>query len=223
MLMQGGLLFGLNYWLAYLAEEVLVSGLVAVAFSCIIFMNIFFGMLFLGRRTVSRVYVGAASGVAGTVLLFYQDLQGLAWVDIPLTSLVFCILSVMVASLGNIASAANQSHNIPVIQANAFGMLYGGLLMGIIGLLSGEPILFEQSFSYVFSLVYLAVFGSILAFGAYLTLIGTIGPDRAAYVLVTFPVIAITLSVLFEGFSVSPLLIIGVLMIIGGNLLVMKK
>ena len=83
--------------------------------------------------------------------------------------------------------------------------------------------LFITTPEYIGSLIYLAVFGSIIAFGGYLTLIGKIGPDRAAYVLVTFPIIAIGLSVLFEGFIISLLAIVGMVLILGGNLLVLKK
>ncbi|MEQ9230841.1 MAG: EamA family transporter [Cyclobacteriaceae bacterium] len=223
MIMQGALLFGINYWLVYLAEIELTSGLVAVAFSCLIFTNIIFGTLILKRKTDGKVYVGAALGFMGTVLLFYQDFKGIRFEDLPMDSLIFCGLSVIVASLGNITSAANQSHKIPVVQSNAFGMLYGGILMGIVGFLSGAPVLFITTPEYIGSLIYLAVFGSIIAFGGYLTLIGKIGPDRAAYVLVTFPIIAIGLSVLFEGFIISLLAIVGMVLILGGNLLVLKK
>ena len=223
MLLQGALLFGFNYWLVYIAELELTSGLVAVAFSCIIFMNIIFQSIFLERKTEPKVFMGAFLGVGGTSLLFYQDLGGLDQPDFPLFSLGVCILSVVVASLGNITSAFNQSLKIPVIQTNAFGMLYGGLLMAVIALVTNVPFQFLSTFDYIGSLLYLSIFGSIIAFGSYLTLIGKIGPDKAAYVLIVIPGIAIVLSYLFEDFRLTALVGVGMILILGGNYIVLKK
>ena len=221
--LQGTLLFGFNYWLVYLAELELTSGLVAVAFSAVIFLNILFGTLFLKSKTERKVYLGALVGFVGTSLLFYQDLAGIDGADLPMVSLIICFSSVIIASLGNITSAANQQKGIPVIQANAFGMLYGGVLMTIVGLVTNTTVGFDTSVPYLLSLSYLTIFGSILAFGGYLTLIGRIGADRAAYVLVVIPVIAITLSAFFEGYPITYLVGIGITLILFGNYIVLKK
>lgn len=223
MLIQGLLLFGFNYWLVYVAEQELVSGLVAVAFSAIIFLNILFGSIFLGRKSEKKVFAGAILGFGGTFLLFRNDLVGLEMSELPVFYLILCFSSVVIASLGNITSAYNQSKSLPVIQTNAFGMIYGGVAIGLIALLSGTPIVFDFSISYVGSLIYLAVFGSIIAFTSYLTLIGRIGADKAAYVLIVIPVIAIVFSMLFEEYSFNAWVILGITLILGGNLLVLTK
>ena len=223
ILLQGLFLFGLNYWLVYMAEQVLVSALVAVSFSMIIFLNIFFGSIFLKKKSEKKVFIGAVIGIIGTCLLFRNELIGIKTEELPLFHLALCFLSVVIASLGNITSAYNQSKSLPVIQTNAFGMLYGGICIGIIALISGEPMTFDTNLAYTFSLFYLSVFGSILAFGAYLTLIGKIGADKAAYVLVVIPVIAVTLSVIFEDYRLSWYVILGMIMILGGNIIVLKK
>ena len=223
ILLQGIFLFGINYWLVYIAEERLISALVAVAFSTIIFLNILFGSIFLGRKVELKVFLGAVIGIGGTFLLFKNDLIDLNFEDLPAFHLAVCFTSVIVASLGNITSAYNQSNHLPVIQTNAFGMLYGGVGMGCIALTSGKPLVFDLSFEYISSLIYLAIFGSILAFGSYLTLIGKIGADRAAYVLIALPIIAVCLSILFEGYLISWQVFIGITLIIGGNLIVLRK
>lgn len=220
---QGILLFGLNYWLVYMAEQVLVSALVAIAFSTIIFLNIMFGTLFLKRKTTSTVYFGASMGFIGTILLFYEQLKNVSFESLPVKSIILCLLSVVIASLGNITSAANQQKALPVIQTNAYGMLYGGISMALIAILSGIPITFDISFAYISSLVYLTVLGSIVAFGTYLTLIGRIGPEKAAYVLITIPLISIILSALFEGFSFGLAAVAGIGLILAGNLFVLRR
>ncbi len=223
ILLQGLFLFGLNYWLVYIAEQVLVSALVAVSFSMIIFLNILFGALFLKKKSEKKVFLGAIIGIIGTFLLFRNELVGIKTDELPLFHLTVCFLSVVIASLGNITSAYNQSKSLPVIQTNAFGMLYGGICIGLIALFSGKPMTFDLDLAYTLSLFYLSVFGSILAFGGYLTLIGKIGADKAAYVLVVIPVIAVTLSIIFEDYQLGWYVVFGMIMILGGNIIVLKK
>ena len=221
--LQGILLFGVNYLLVYIAEEQLTSALAAVAFSTIVFLNILFGTLLLKRTSEKKVFVGAILGVAGTFLLFRNDLVDIRFDELPLFHLAVCFLSVVVASLGNITSAYNQTKSLPVLQTNAYGMLYGGLFIGALALVSGKPLTFDFTVEYAFSLLYLSVFGSILAFGAYLTLIGKIGADKAAYVLIIIPVIAVLLSVVFEDFPFNIEVVFGIVLILGGNFIVVRK
>lgn len=223
MVQQGALLFGFNYWFVYIAEQELISALVAIMFSCIIFLNIFFGKLFLKKVAEKKVYIGAVLGILGTILLFKQELIGLEGKEIKTFHLTICFISVVIASLGNITSAYNQKTGLPVIQTNAFGMLYGGILIGIIALIGGKELTMDFSFEYLSSLLYLAVFGSIIAFGSYLTLIGKIGADKAAYVLVVIPVIAVALSAIFENYQLGWHVLVGMILILAGNIIVLKK
>lgn len=162
-------------------------------------------------------------GAVGTFLIFYQELKDLSFDELPVNSTLLGILSVVFASLGNVTSAANQSHDIPVIPSNAFGMIYGSLMMFLVALLSGIEPAFDFSAPYISSLIYLSLFGSIAAFGGYLTLIGRIGPDRAAYVLIVIPIIAILLSTMFENYTFSWYALSGIILILTGNLTIIRK
>ena len=71
-------------------------------------------------------------------------------------------------------------------------------------------------------MLYLTVFGSIVAFGAYLTLLGRIGAHKAGYAMVMFPVVALILSVLFEGLEIDATIVVGTLMVLAGNLFVLN-
>jgi drug/metabolite transporter (DMT)-like permease len=73
------------------------------------------------------------------------------------------------------------------------------------------------------SLAYLAVFGSVVAFVSYLTMAGDIGADRAAYVGVVTPVVALALSTLLEGYHWTVPAVLGALLCLGGNVLILKK
>ena len=217
----GLLLFGLNYVLAYRAQIYITSALTAIAFSTIVWMNILNARIFFGTRTRWKVILGSLLGVAGIVTLFAPQIGTLRLSDTVFYGSVLAVLGAVVASFGNIASQAAQRRQLPVIQSNAWGMLYGAVLTAIIAAVEGHPFIFEGSVSYILSLAYLTVFGSIVAFGAYLTLLGRIGAHRAGYAMVLFPVVALVLSMLFEGLELDAAIVVGTLLVLAGNLFVL--
>ncbi len=223
MAMQGFLLFGANYWLVYEAEQFITSGLMAVAFSTIIFFNSGFGAVFLRKKINKNVIIAAVFGLSGTILIFRNEFMSMKLTDDYIWGIVVAIISVIIASFGNLASARNTANKIPVLQANAYGMLYGCISMSIIALILDRPFTFDYSTEYILSLVYLAAFGSVIAFAAYLTLIGKIGADKAAYALVIIPVLSICISVVFENYQITPMIGVGIALIIGGNVLALRK
>jgi len=223
MALLGTLLFGFNYWLVYLAELHLKSGLVAVVFSTIIFLNIINGAIFLKSKIRIQVLTSAILGFSGISLLFKDELASFSVSSSSSVALLFAMVGAITASLGNITSAYNQKNKIPVVQANGFGMLYGSIIMLICALVMGTPIKFDFSFPYLTSLLYLSVFGSVVAFTSYLTLLGRIGSDKAAYVTLVVPVIALVFSTIFEEYIWSISAAVGVFLIFTGKLLVLRR
>ncbi|MDW3211250.1 MAG: EamA family transporter [Reichenbachiella sp.] len=221
--LQGFLLFGVNYWLVYEAEVYLASGLIAVAYSTLVFLNSGFGAIFLKCPINKSILMAALFGLSGTILIFSNEFLGLTFSQETIVGTIITVLSVIIASLGNITSARNSASNIPVIQANAYGMLYGGIWMGLLALILERPFSFDSSATYIVSLLYLTVFGSIIAFGTYLTLISRVGADKAAYALVIIPVIAIGISLIFENYQMTWYAAIGVVLIMIGNVLAIRK
>lgn len=223
MLLQGLFLFGFNYWLIYSSEISLTSGLVALIFSTLVFMNIFNARVFLKNTIPLKVYMGALLGLTGIVMIFYTDVLSFSFSSTTSIALLLAISGAYISSLGNIISARNQTARLPIIQSNAFGMIYGSIAMAIMALIMGIPFSYEFTFSYSISLIYLSIFGSILAFGSYLTLIGSIGPSRAGYVQLVVPVIALSISTIFENYQWTLLGLFGVVFILVGNLIVIEK
>lgn len=222
ILLQGLLIFGFNYWMMYSSELYLTSGLVGLIFSLLVFMNIINGRIFLKTAFEGKVIIGGLLGIVGTGLIFQEDLVHFSLSDEKLIGLFFAVAGTFVASLGNITSARNQKAGIPVIQSNAFGMLYGGVAMFLFAILSGKVPTFELTTSYTFSLLYLAIFGSLVAFGSYLTLVGNIGASKAAYVSLIAPVIALTISTFLEGYEWTSMSFSGAALIIVGNVVALR-
>ena len=228
MAAQGACLFSINYLLFYWCTGLITSGLVAIIFSTVIVMNIVNGAIFLKRKVEPIVLFGALVGLAGITLVFWDEiasakLESAAATRDVLTGLGIGLVATFMASIGNILSARNQSHGLPVLQTNAFGMAYGTVLMAIYAWFNGSSFTVDMSMPYIVSLLYLSLFGSIIAFGAYLTLVGRIGADRAAYATVLFPLVALVISSAFEDFRWTWLALSGVLLVLIGNVLVVGR
>jgi drug/metabolite transporter (DMT)-like permease len=220
--LSGLLMFGINYVLVYFSEMYVSSGLVAVLFSTMVFMNLVGARIFFGTPMRGAVVAGAVLGFAGIVLVFWPEIAHFSQGGSALTGLVLGLAATLSASLGNMAMVRNQKAGVPVVQANAFGMGYGAICVFAYAMLTGKPLLFDPSFKYIASLSYLAVFGSILAFGAYMTLVRNIGPERAGYTSVVIPVVALLISTVAESFQWHMVTVVGMGLCIGGNVLVLR-
>ncbi len=221
--LQGMLLFGFNYLLFYVAELHVTSGLAAVIFSTILLMNMVNGALFLGTPIDSRVIVGGIFGLTGIILVFRPEINAFSLANDGVFGILCCVVATLLASFGNITSARNQKNGLPIIQTNAFGMGYGALAMLLTAVFAGKTFTFDASPVYIGSLIYLALFGSVIAFGCYLSLVGSIGADRAAYATLLFPLVALAISTIWEGYRWTPSSAIGVALILLGNLFMLKK
>jgi drug/metabolite transporter (DMT)-like permease len=221
--LQGLFLFSSNYLVFYWATGLLTSGIVALMFSTVILMNIINGAIFLRTAVSLRVILGTCFGIAGIASVFWAELGEINNNADTWQGLWMCLLATWFASIGNIISARNQKSGIPVIQTNAWGMGYGALVMAIYAVFSGASFNYDPGFGYGISLIYLAVFGSILAFGSYLTLVGRIGADKAAYAAVLFPVIALGISTIFENYQWSLRAVFGFALVLFGNYIVLTK
>ena len=221
--LMGLLMFCLNYILAYRAQIYITSALSAIAFSSMLWMNIINSRIFFGVRAEPRIYAGGLLGIIGIIVLFGPQVAEVSLSDGVFFGSLLAIIGALMASFGNMASQAAQTLKLPVVQSNAWSMLYGGLLTALIALLQGLPFAFDPSPEYVLSLAYLTIFGSVIAFGAYLTLLGRIGAHRAGYATVMFPVVALILSMLFEDLALDSYMILGIALVLSGNLLVLTS
>ncbi|TDJ45147.1 MAG: DMT family transporter [Gammaproteobacteria bacterium] len=222
-ILLGIFLFGLNYLSAYHAQIYIHSALNAIGFSALIWMNIVNARLFFGSRAGLRTTIGATMGMLGIVIIFWPEVQELSWSDRVILGAFFSLLGALLASFGNMASQAAQRKGIAVMPANAWGMFYGALLNGGLALLQGKAFVFDPSPGYIISLLFLAVFGSVVAFACYLTLLGRIGLERAGYAAVMVPVVAIMLSVIFEGMKLEVHIIIGMALALSGNIFILTR
>jgi len=215
--------FSLNYAVIYASQRYLSSAMTSIAFSTMLLMNIINTRLFFGTKIAPKTYLGALLGISGIVALFWHDLSSFSDGSGALLGLGLVLTSALIASLGNMVSVRNSNNDMNVFAVNAWGMLYGALILTAWVLLSDAEFSFSSSQSYVLSLVYLSVFGTVIAFASYYVLLKEMGPERASYVIVLFPVVAVTLSSFFEGFEWRSNTLIGFALVLIGNAIILTS
>jgi drug/metabolite transporter (DMT)-like permease len=222
---QAIFMFFMNYVLFYLASSYFVSGIVATVFATLIVMNIINSRIFLKSTTELKTVVGALVGMVGLSCVVWSEVVRLEdqsiWVIFE--GLALSVGATLSASLGQIVFMTNVRRGLPVIQINALGYAWGSLFTLLIALLVGHIPTFDWSWGYMSSLLYLASFGTVVAFLAYLNLAQRIGPEKSAYAFVLIPIIAMGLSSLFEDLILTTHTIIGMALVLLGNVLVMAK
>ena len=215
-------LFCTNFALFYYGAKWLPSGLLAVIFSLASVLNGALGALVLGAALDRRVVLGGALGVCGVAAVFAPQLAGTRIDPTVLLGLVLCLGGTVSFCVGNMISARLQRRNVPVVAGSAWGMLYGAATLALVAALRGQPFIIEPTVPYLAGLCYLALIASVLAFACYLTLLGRIGVDRAAYVTVMLPVVALAVSTVLEGYRWTLPAGCGLAAVLAGNLLVLR-
>jgi drug/metabolite transporter (DMT)-like permease len=218
VMLQGVATFGLSYICTYQAEEVVVSGLVAVLFALMVFWTPLLGRVFYGTPIAPRTWGAGAVATGGVALLFYHSI-GAAWRDVQAGGSGHFLLGVVLALVATIASSAGsivvgkvreQSGN--VMLTTAWSMFWGTLLVAVYAVATGQRFMLPPTLSYTLGLLYLAIFGSVIAFLAYFTLINRIGPQKAVYIGVITPVLSVLLSIQLEHYRPGPVEFLGMIL-----------
>lgn len=221
--LMGALMFSANYELIYEAERHLTSGLVALIFSLLPLFNLLLGAVLLGRRLPLRALAGVGVGVTGVVITFWPDIVAFDLAKTGSIGLVLALAGTLVASLANMVVLGNAERGIQVLPGTAVAMFYGAVCCALLVVLRGDRFAIDLSATYLLSLVYLALVGSVLAFGFYLTLLGRIGIERTAYSALLIPIVALVISHFFEGYEWNARLTVGLLLALGGNAVTLAK
>ena len=218
LMAQGFLTFGLSYVCTYSAEQYLVSALVAVLFALMVFWTPICSRLLFGTPIVWRVWAAGSVAVAGVALLFSQSI-GAALQDIGmggkghfLLGLALAVTATVASSAGNVIVGKVRAESNNVFLTTAWSMAWGTALVFVLIAISGQPLIVPAAPKYWMGLMYLSVFGSVIAFIAYFTLINRIGAQKAVYVGVTSPVISVLLSIQLEHYRPGPLEFAGMLL-----------
>lgn len=221
MLLQGLASFALSYVCTYSSEQYLVSALVSVLFALMVFWTPLLNRIAFGTPITWSTCCAAFVAICGIVLLFYQSI-GAALQDILgggngrnahfLLGFVLALVATVSSTAGNalVMKVREQSGNVMLTMA--WTMLWGTLMVAAWAIVTGQSWQLPTRPSYWMGLVYLALFGSVIAFSAYFTLIARIGTQKTVYIGVVTPVISVLLSVQFEHYRPAPIEWVGMVL-----------
>ena len=225
----GVCLYSINYVFFYLSNTYLISAFPAIVFSTVVIMNILGEAFYFKKKPSLKTLIGATIGMIGILIIFNNEILNFDLKNGTHIGLFLALLGTFSASTGNMIHQRNLNNNFPLVETIAYAMLYGSLITLLITQIKGTELLFEYSFSYIASLIYLSTVGSIFAFIFYLKLLERVGAGRAGYVGVVMPVLALLISTLFEGLKWQtdliiglPILILGAVLVINQNIKVIK-
>ncbi len=220
LVLQGATLYSVNFLLIYRAAESMTSGLLAVVFSLAALFNALNGWLWLRLKPTARLYPAVALGISGVALLFWHDLQ---LGNATAASILFAMAGTFWFSMGNLVSIKMRMSKVPLFLANAWAMVYGALILGIWCLIQGVEWVVPTAATFWGATVFLAVPGSIIAFYSYITVIQTLGADKAGYATVLFPVVALSVSTWLEGFEWTATAVLGAFLALLGNYVLFRS
>ncbi len=218
-----GFCYSINYLLVYHTESYLSSGLVAVGLSSTLIFNLVLARLFFNIPLTRDLLLGLSLGLIGVVLVFWPEFNRSFRAAHDYTGLISCLIAALAAACANMIALRNQKAGIDTLPMNANWMAWMGIFVLAYGAINRVEFTFDWSLTYIGSMLYLIVFGSIIAFASYLTLLKRIGAERASYVSVLTPIVALALSTLFEGFKWETISLVGVVLTIVGNVLVIQR
>jgi drug/metabolite transporter (DMT)-like permease len=211
--------YSVSYILIYHAEQHIVSGLVAVGYAGAPLINMLIARWMLGTPLSRRVAVGGGLGLAGIALIFWPELAALQSNPAVLVGAMQTAIAVLISCYGNVCVGKLYDEGVSGWGPLGLSMLWGGAISLAAAVLMGVPLAIELGAAFIGSFLYLALFGSVLAFGAYFALIGRIGAARASYVGVMSPVLALMMSAVFEGYDWRLATVLGVGLAVAGNVI----
>ncbi len=201
--------FMLGYWLLYISTGYLSSGVVVVIFS---FKSILTPILLSlkNKETVkTSILVGAFIAIVGIFILVYDSLS---FNDSANFGLLYAFIGTLMTSTGDMYSAKNSKNKIHPIYANLIGLLIIVPIMLIVNINNATYLARLSDFNYLFSIFYLGVVASGLAWLFYLKLIKNIGAVYSSYMVTLFPIVGCIVSILFEHMEFTSNIAIGMIL-----------
>lgn len=220
---QGLCLFCVNFICFLNAERTIPSGLMAVVFSTSTLWNALGARLVFQRTLSPQIVGGGVLGLAGLGAMFGAEIAAHGADPGIVQGLGFALAGTLCFSCGNLLSARLQALGEPVVLTNAWGMAFGAGVLAAVSASMGVAPAFDTSAAYVGATLYLALAGSVIGFTSYLLLVGRLGPERAAYCTVLFPLVALAISSVMEGYRWTAPAVVGLALVMAGNVLVFRK
>jgi len=208
-LFQMGIPYGLIYW----AEQHITSGLTSILYSTMPFTVAVLARIILGDPLTLPKIIGILIGTLGTIVIFWGELS-VSGSD-AMWGICAVLASAICSSVSSVA-VKRYARSYHPLTSISWPLLIGGVVLGIGSRLfeSGQPFVWDAAS--IGSILYLAVFGSVVAFGLYFWIIKHVDVTVLSYQTFIIPIVACFLGWIFLGETVTISVAIGGSMILAG-------
>lgn len=218
----GVCIFAIDYACVYQAETRVASAVVAVMFGATALLNLGAFRLLHRQRAARAAWVAASLGALGVALLSWGELLRSGFDASTYQGLGLALIGVLGTVGGNLFAQRGERAAAPLTASTAWSMAYGAAVLSLFALLSGRRWTFDTTPHYLGSLLYLTVFGSVIAFLLYFGIGRRRGYTMASYISAITPLIAMLMSSLFEGKSWGTTAFAGVALVVLGQWLLLR-
>ena len=219
---QGAFAFSISYSFTYASESHVASAIVAVTFAALTFINLVLFRLLAGQRAAAASWGGALLGLVGVAVLSGGEVLSAGFDGRAALGVGLALIATTASAFGNFFAWKGQQKGSAAIPSTAWAMAYGTGLLVIYGLATGVEFTIDPTPTYIGSLLYLSIFGSVIAFGLYFTIARVIGYAMASYISALTPPIAMLVSVLFEDARFGWPAAVGLLLVLSGQALLIR-
>lgn len=219
---QGAFAFSISYSFTYAAEGHVPSAIVAVTFAALTFLNLILFRIAAGQKPAAASWAGALLGVVGVAVLSGGEILKAGFDPRTALGVGLALIATSASAFGNFFAWRGQQAGSAVMPSTAWAMTYGTGLLALYGFATGVHWSIEPTPAYLGSLLYLAVFGSVIAFGLYFTIARVIGYTMASYISALTPPIAILVSVVFENARFGWTALLGLAIVLSGQVLLIR-
>ncbi len=220
LLIVGLLMVGIGNFTVVWAEQWVPSGFAALLVATAPFWAV---LLERSRKEGERIDMrrafGMLIGFVGVALLVTPGAAGSSFDRHLVIGAIALQFASMAWQYGTIR-AKYHLQDVPPLISSSFQMLTGGIAIGIVGLATGELRRLTWTTEGLVSLAYLTIFGSVLAYTAYVYAVGKIRVTTLSLYAYINPLVAVILGWLILKEQLTPVSGVAMLIILGGVALV---
>jgi len=211
-----------GYVFVYWGQQYIGSGLASVLFSVMPFFTLFLSIWFLPEDKISlKKFFGVLIGFFGVLTIFWDQLDFLDQHPLAIYGMIAVLVGPLFASIGTIIAKKVGKTMHPIVFVT-LPMLYTSISFFVLS------VLFEQTrnpvfdFNAIFSIVYLSLFGTAIAFVIYYWMLKNTSAVMMSMITFVTPPLALFWGWLLMGEHISIFLIIGMILIFIGISFVRK-
>ena len=185
--------------------------------------NIFLGYIVLGNKITIKIVSGAFLSLIGLITVFFSDLDNLKISDNSIKGFVLSFSSIFFSSLGSVSGGKLIKSTNSLYWVTCLAMFIGSIIVIGFGYYKNNEFMWSYDIKFIASLLYLSTFIMAFIMVVYQHIICVYGAEKASYIWIFTPVIAIFMSIIFEDLLWSKHIFLGMLMVIIGSMISLIK